>query len=593
MCPCVFIYLILVQNKLLKNTQQVRLFIISILFVSLSVFAAPKKQGFIDTYPLQTRSVGLSTQDSLRQAFNIPINDSLLGLDFKKRRKYISAITEKRIAEMTPVVLRRFKELLENITLFAKQNDDDDLALEIAFLRIRINVDGLAPKVKEQRLLSLDSISNVLKLDWLSVRVKYHLGIDYTRTPNRISEGFIYLFKALYILENILDDPTLRYQIVTFIGLTAYEHEQYQLSKRYFKKAADNIKNKSVGAFNNLALAYRGLKMLDSSNYYFRFAKELAIAANDSGDITIINGNIGENLFLEGEFEAALPLLHADADYSLAIKNFGNASNALVYLSGCYLALGDLVKSERYLWEAYRAAKTDKDLRRMKPIYRQLANWSAYNGDAASALVYRDSLEFVTSQLQLNFNRFSGFEADKLVKLNANQIALSQREKAQEQSEKVLLIIIGASLFVLVILTLLFLNYRANKKLKEKSLALTNAQLTGKLEDATSQLKVYITETQQKALTEKVILTDANWREFLQYFNKVHPSFVLDLKQQYPKLSKAEVRFCCLSYLSMSDKEMAAMLGVGRASIRVTRQRTRAKLNLKEGDCLETLLLTL
>ena len=340
--------------------QQLRLLILFILFGVLSVFATPKKLGFIDTYPLQTRSVGLSTQDSLRQAFNIPINDSLLGLDFKKRRKYISAITEKRIAEMTPVVLRRFKELLENITLFAKQNDDDDLALEIAFLRIRLNVDGLAPKVKEQRLLSLDSISNVLKLDWLSVRVKYHLGIDYTRTPNRISEGFIYLFKALYILENIIDDPTLRYQLVTFIGLTAYEHEQYQLSKRYFKKAADNIKNKSVGAYNNLALAYRGLKMLDSSNYYFRFAKELAIAENNSGDITVINGNIGENLFLEGEFEAALPLLHADADYSLAIKSFGNASNALVYLSGCYLALGDLVKSERYLWEAYSAAKTIK-----------------------------------------------------------------------------------------------------------------------------------------------------------------------------------------------------------------------------------------
>ena len=148
-------------------------------------------------------------------------------------------------------------------------------------------------------------------------------------------------------------------------------------------------------------------------------------------------------------------------------------------------------------------------------------------------------------------------------------------------------------MFGLVILMLLFLNYRANKKLKEKSLALANAKLTGELEDATSQLKVYITETQQKALTEKVILTDANWREFLQYFNKVHPSFVMYLKQQYPKLTKAEVRFCCLSYLSMSDKEMAAMLGVGRASIRVTRQRTRAKLNLKQGACLETLLFTL
>ena len=573
--------------------QQLRLLILFILFGVLSVFATPKKLGFIDTYPLQTRSVGLRTQDSLRQAFNIPINDSLLGLDFKKRRKYIAAITEKRIIAMTPVVLRRFKELLENITLFAKQNDDDDLALEIAFLRIRLNVDGLAPKVKEQRLLSLDSISNVLKLDWLSVRVKYHLGIDYTRTPNRISEGFIYLFKALYILENTISEPNLVSEAYSYVGLTAYRYEQYQLSKRYFKKAVDTKNYIGHGAYNNLALAYKGLKMLDSANYYFRLAKQYAIAENNSVWITIINGNIGENLFLEGEFEAALPLLHADADYCLAIKSYGNASNALVYLSGCYLALGDLVKSERYLWEAYSAAKSSKELRRMKPIYRQLANWSAYNGDAASALVYRDSLEFVTNQLQLNFNRFSGFEADKLVNLNANQIALSQREKAQEQSEKVLLIIISASLFGLVILTLLFLNYRANKKLKEKSLALTNAQLIGKLEDATSQLKVYITETQQKALTEKVILTDANWREFLQYFNKVHPSFVMYLKQQYPKLTKAEVRFCCLSYLSMSDKEMAAMLGVGRASIRVTRQRTRAKLNLKEGASLDTLLLTL
>ena len=144
-----------------------------------------------------------------------------------------------------------------------------------------------------------------------------------------------------------------------------------------------------------------------------------------------------------------------------------------------------------------------------------------------------------------------------------------------------------------MILSLLFLTYRANKKLKEKNLAFSNLQLTGKLEDANSQLKVYITETQQKALTEKVILTDANWREFLQHFNKVHPSFVMYLKQQYPKLTKAEVRFCCLSSLSMSDKEMAAMLGVGRASIRVTRQRTRVKLNLKQGASLEKIFLKL
>jgi len=571
----------------------VRLFIISILFVSLSVFAAPKKQGFIDAYPLQTRSVVLSTQDSLRQAFNIPINDSLLGLDFLKRRKLLEAITETGLAAMTPDNLSRFKELLENITLFANQNDDDDLALEIAFLRIRLNVDGLAPKVKEQRLLSLDSVSNVLKLDWLSVRVKYQLGYHYMRIPNRISEGFIYLFKALYILEHTIDDPALKYQIAANIGLTAYEHEQYQLSKRYLKKAVDTENYINHGAYNNLALAYTRLKMLDSANYYFRLAKQYAIAENNSVWVTIINGNIGENLYRKGEFDAALPLLVEDANISLSKGWFGNASNALIYIAASYLALGEPVKSELFMKKAYSAAKLSKELRRMKPIYRQLAKWSAYNGNAKNTLLYNDSLEVISNKLHLEFDKFSGFEADKLVRLNANELDRLQKQKKQETSKRVLLFLVISTVFIMVITLLLFVNFRAKRLLKEKSLALTNTQLKERLEDAVSQLNVYIKETQQKALTEKVILTDADWREFLQFFNKVYPSFVVYLKQQYPKLSKAEVRFCCLSYLSLSDKEMASMLGVGRASIRVTRGRTRAKLHLKEGGSLETLLLTL
>ena len=570
-----------------------RLFIISILFVSLSVFAAPKKQGFIDAYPLQTRSVVLSTQDSLRQAFNIPINDSLLGLDFLKRRKLLEAITETGLAAMTPDNLSRFKELLENITLFANQNDDDDLALEIAFLKIRLNVDGLAPKVKEQRLLSLDSVSNVLKLDWLSVRVKYQLGYHYMRIPNRISEGFIYLFKALYILEHTIDDPALKYQIAANIGLMAYRNEQYQLSKRYLKKAVDTENYINHGAYNNLALAYTRLKMLDSANYYFRLAKQYAIAENNSVWVTIINGNIGENLYRKGEFDAALPLLVEDANISLSKGWFGNASNALIYIAASYLALGEPVKSELFMKKAYSAAKLSKELRRMKPIYRQLAKWSAYNGNAKNTLLYNDSLEVISNKLHLEFDKFYEFEADKLVRLNANELDRLQKQKKQETSKRVLLFLVISTVFIMVITLLLFVNFRAKRLLKEKSLALTNTQLKERLEDAVSQLNVYIKETQQKALTEKVILTDADWREFLQFFNKVYPSFVVYLKQQYPKLSKAEVRFCCLSYLSLSDKEMASMLGVGRASIRVTRGRTRAKLHLKEGGSLETLLLTL
>lgn len=572
--------------------QQVRLFTTTILCICLSVFATANTHGFLDVLSPTKDSINLRKQDSLRVALRIPVNDSLLNRDFLTRRKMLYHLNKSHSPEFIFNTKDDLKAIIKNIELFAKQEGDTALGLEVYFMNLNMNLEELAPKIIEQRYIALESLATELKYDWLLVRVRYQLGLFYTRT-NRVSKGFISLFKALYIVENDLSDHKTKQAIITHIGLMAYRNEQYQLSKRYFKKAVNNKDYNRLGAYNNLALTYTRLKMLDSANYYFRLAKESAISKNNSEFLIIVNGNIGENLYREGEFEAALPLLVADANYSLSKKSFGNASNALIYLSACYLALDEPIKSEQFMWRAYNAAKKDKELRRMKPIYKQLAKWYAYYGDAKNTLLYSDSLQFVSDRLHLEFDKLSGFEADKLVRLNANELDRLQKQKEQETSKRVLLFLVTSSVFVLVILLLLFLNFRAKKLLKEKSLALTNTQLKERLEDAVSQLNVYIKETQQKALTEKVILTDADWREFLQFFNKVYPSFVISLQQQFPRLSKAEVRFCCLSYLSLSDKEMASMLGVGRASIRVTRGRTRAKLQLKEGGSLETLLLTL
>lgn len=558
----------------------------------LSVFATANTHGFLDVFSPTNDSISISRQDSIRIALRIPINDSLLNRDYLTRRKMFYVLNLKKQPSYYSSIKDDLKAIIENIEVFAKQEGDTALGLEIYYTKTFLNLDELSPEIIEQRFVSIESLATELKYDWLLVRVKYRLGLIYTET-NRVSKGFNSLFKALYIVENNLSDPKASFNIKTHIGLMAYKYEQYHLSKRYFKKAVDTKSYLYGGAYNNLALAYTRLKMLDSANYYFGLAKQYAISDKNNEFLITINGNIGENLYRQGEFEAAIPLLEADANYSLSIKRLGNASNALIYLSACYLALDEPIKSEQFMWRAYNAAKKDKELRRMKPIYKQLAKWYAYNGDPKNTLLYSDSLGYVSERLHLEFDEFSGFEADKLVMLNANELERLQKQKEQETSKRVMLFFVISSVFIMVIALLLFVNFRAKRLLKEKSLALINAQLTGRLEDAVSQLNVYIKETQQKALTEKVILTDADWREFLQFFNKVYPSFVLDLKQQYPKLSKAEVRFCCLSYLSLSDKEMASMLGVGSASIRVTRGRTRAKLQLKEGTTVEALLLTL
>ena len=574
--------------------QQVRLFTTTILFICLSVFATANTntKGFVDVLTSTKDSINLRKQDSLRVALGIPVNDSLLNRDGLTLRTIFFELNQKKYPQYYSTIKDELKDLMESIELYANQERDPALGLYMMYTKTHLNLDTLSVKIIEQRYLALQSLAKELNLYWLLSKIDYQLGVLYIQT-NRVSKGFNNLFRVLYILENNLSDPKTTYDVISYIGLLAYRHEQYQLSKRYFKKAVNNKDYKKLGAYNNLALAYTRLKMLDSANYYFNLEKQFAISENNNDFLIIVNGNIGENLYREGEFDAALPLLVADANLSLSKGWFGNVSNALIYIAATYLALDEPVKSEQFIWRAYNAAKKDKELRRMKPIYKQLAKWYAYNGDAKNTLLYSDSLQFVSDRLHLEFDEFSGFEADKLVRLNANELDRLQKQKEQETSKRVMFFLVISSVFVLVILLLLFLNFRAKRLLKEKSLALTNTQLTGELEDAISQLNVYIKETQEKALTEKVILTDADWREFLQFFNKVYPSFVVYLKQQYPKLSKAEVRFCCLSYLSLSDKEMASMLGVGRASIRVTRGRTRAKLHLKEGDSLESLLLTL
>ena len=86
------------------------------------------------------------------------------------------------------------------------------------------------------------------------------------------------------------------------------------------------------------------------------------------------------------------------------------------------------------------------------------------------------------------------------------------------------------------------------------------------------------------------ILTDLHWREFLSKFNQAHPQFLDKLLTQNASLTKAETRLCCLTYLSLSDKEMAAILGVGTNSIRVTRNRVRKKLQIGTEHDLEQLL---
>ena len=90
-------------------------------------------------------------------------------------------------------------------------------------------------------------------------------------------------------------------------------------------------------------------------------------------------------------------------------------------------------------------------------------------------------------------------------------------------------------------------------------------------------------------LRQHTILTEEAWESFRTSFEKVYPTWFDGIRRKLPGLSAADLRFMALSKLKFSPREMATVLGISPASIRVSRHRIRKKYNLTEEESLELL----
>lgn len=348
---------------------------------------------------------------------------------------------------------------------------------------------------------------------------------------------------------------------------------------------------------NNLGVYYRENKQLDSSTFYFKRVFNLPLTNNSSQHDSLMKaisgGNLGENFYLQGNYKKALPLLQKDADFTTKVKIWGNASNALILIADIYLKKGKPKKAKEVLDEAIFAAHSSKEIKRLSKLYPVLSKYYKAIDQPNIALTYADSTFISLDSLKRKNNQFRGANVEQAY--NKHQLKKEAETALQIKNDNIKRRNIG----LIILGLLLFIGYLIFRKFKQKAKQQKNMLLdevdkvTEELNASKKKLNVFIQEAQQKALSKKVILTDADWREFLQYYNRVYPSFVMSLKTKYPKLTETEIRFCCLTYLSLSDKEMAAMLGVGRPSIRVTRQRSRAKLQITKEESFETLFQSL
>jgi uncharacterized membrane-anchored protein YhcB (DUF1043 family) len=70
------------------------------------------------------------------------------------------------------------------------------------------------------------------------------------------------------------------------------------------------------------------------------------------------------------------------------------------------------------------------------------------------------------------------------------------------------------------------------------------------------------------------------WKYFKGKFIEVHPAFALQLAAMFPNLSENDVAFCCMLKLQLSEKEIAALMGISTDQVEVKKTTLRRKIGM-------------
>jgi len=434
---------------------------------------------------------------------------------------------------------------------------------------------------------------------------------------NNYELAFTHWYRALALRQKNSADSTDLHGLLYRISLGHYYFKDYKSAAYSLRQILSLSKPASpyilMQTTNTLGLCYQELGNLDSADYYFNESYRYAVKFNSTTWQSIVQGNLGNILFLRGRYAQAIPLLQQDVDSSVARRDWSCASGSQMVLADISLKKNDIAKAAVQINNARQFVYRSDQFSRRKKLYPLLSKLYGAEGNYALAAAYLDSSIYVRDSLARAF--------DALQMMRANEKQAEDRrqneENALDSERKIKLlqrnVLLGFVALLMVITFLWYKNVQRKNKLKDEENRRQLDAAENELELAALRLSEFtryisekndlITRLQQDAaatesntltkLYQATILTEDEWEHFRQLFEKAHAGFLHRLKEKMPGLTPAETRFMALTRLKLNNKEMAAMLGIGQDAIRQYRSRLRKKFNLHEDGALETLAETI
>ncbi|MEQ1743914.1 MAG: hypothetical protein ABMA02_00685 [Saprospiraceae bacterium] len=258
--------------------------------------------------------------------------------------------------------------------------------------------------------------------------------------------------------------------------------------------------------------------------------------------------------FLEGNFDALMPLI----SIKLELNKIAEAEALILQADGIWEKIGhqefNYFKAIR-LWEAH-------------------ARLAEINGDFAASIRY----ERLAKPLQDSLDRRT--DARRLEKIKQRIDARKYAEKIRQiESEKQAQarLLYAALLGLLLVAAFALWNYRRLQNNRQQTVAAL--EKAGQAENQRFKTEQATDERGRliQQLLRRTILTEQDWVEFQELFERVYPNFIQDQKTRHPDATPAELRYLVLEKLGLNTRAMAGMLGVSDGTIRQTRFRLRKK----------------
>lgn len=320
----------------------------------------------------------------------------------------------------------------------------------------------------------------------------------------------------------------------------------------------------------------------------------------------IAEGGIARVYVHQNKLEEAYPLLRNNLEVSLLYDQKNDVAKVKNILGTYYEKKNEIskaIQARRKAFELADLSQTTMEIveasSKLDQLYKNQNRFdSAYYFNNKKHLAQLRLVESISeSKIHSIANKL---EHEKLVKrFNEAEQTIRQQKNTRN------LILYSILLALLILLSLYkrkdfqqklkFLELRRNKEIAELKLN----QSQQEIKEAYELLELFKLKLQHNQilldsiktgharkvnnipeLQNLTILTKEDWVYFKKQFNKVYPKYIFKLREAYPQISEAELRYLCLVKLNLRQNEIASALGVSESSIRVTWHRMRKKFSV-------------